>query len=108
MNKDRNMEDSIGSEMVQSNVEIMKKTMEKSRRREAESSTDKGHEENNLTRTWSRDPVLAKNLPIEKLLVLDLAIIGQLMKLVLRCGRRRPQLLRGPHSDELPILNHRK
>jgi hypothetical protein len=71
MNKDRNMEDNIGSEMVQSNFKIIKKMMEESRIRKAESSTDKGHEENNLTRTWSRDPVLAWNLPIGKLLALD-------------------------------------
>jgi hypothetical protein len=41
MNKDRNMEDNIGSEMVQSNVEIIKKMMEESRSREAEFSMDK-------------------------------------------------------------------
>jgi hypothetical protein len=51
MNKDRNMEDNIRSEMVQSNVKIIKKTMEESRSREVESSTNKGHKENNLTRT---------------------------------------------------------
>jgi hypothetical protein len=108
MNKDKNMEDIIGSEMDQSNVEIIKKMMEESRSREAESSMDKGHKENNLTRTWSRDPMLAYNLLIGKLLVLDHAVIGQLVKLVLHCGRHRPQLLRSPHSDELSILNHRK
>jgi hypothetical protein len=45
------MENNIGSEMAQSNVEIIKKIMEESRSREAKSSMDKGHKENNLTRT---------------------------------------------------------
>jgi hypothetical protein len=76
MNKDRNIEDNIRSEMVQSNVEIIKKMREESKSRDTESSTDKGHKENNLTRTWSRDLMLAWNLPIGKLLVLDQAIIG--------------------------------
>ena len=59
MNKDRKMKDSIGSKMIQANPKIAEKSMKKSRSRKAESGTDKGDEENNLTRTWSRDPMLA-------------------------------------------------
>ena len=59
MNKDRKMKDSIGSKMIQANPKIAEKPMKKSRSREAKSSTDKGNEENNLTRTWSRNPMLA-------------------------------------------------
>ena len=51
MNKDRKMKDNIGSKMIQANPKIAEKPMKKSRSREAKSSTDKGNEENDLTRT---------------------------------------------------------
>ena len=51
MNKDRKMENSIGSKMIQANPKIAKKPMKKSRSQEAKSSTNKGNEENDLTRT---------------------------------------------------------
>ena len=71
MNKNRKMKDSIGSKMVQANPKITEKSMKKSRSRKAESSTDKGDKKNNLTRTWSWDPMLAWSSPISKLLALD-------------------------------------
>ena len=57
--QNRKMKDSIGSKMVQANPKIIEKSMKKSRSRKAESSTDKGDKKNNLTRTWSWDPMLA-------------------------------------------------
>ena len=59
MNKNRKMKDNIGSKMVQANLKITEKSMKKSRSRKAKSSTDKGDKKNNLTRTWSWDPMLA-------------------------------------------------
>ena len=59
MNKNRKMEDGIGSKMVQTNPKITEKLMKEGESRKAKSSTDKGDKKNNLTRTWSRDPMLA-------------------------------------------------
>jgi hypothetical protein len=51
MNKNREMEDSIGSKMVQANLKVTKKAMKKSRGEKAETGTNKGDKKNNLTRT---------------------------------------------------------
>ena len=51
MNKDRKMKDSIEGKMVQSNPKIIKESMEEGRSGKAESSTDKGDKEDDLTRT---------------------------------------------------------
>ena len=51
MNKNKKMEDNIGSKMVQANPKITKKLMKKSRSRKVEPSRDKGYKKNNLTRT---------------------------------------------------------
>ena len=59
MNENRKMKDNIGSKMVQANPKISKESMKKSRSRKAETGTDKGDKKNNLTRNWSRDPMLA-------------------------------------------------
>ena len=59
MNKNRKMKDGIRSKMVQANPKILEEPMKKRRSRKAESSTDKGDKEDDLTRTWSRDPMLA-------------------------------------------------
>ena len=59
MNKDRKMKDNIGSKMIQANPKIVEKLMNKSRSRKAKSDMDKGVKKNNLTRTKSRDPMLA-------------------------------------------------
>ena len=58
MNKNRKMEDGIGSKMVQTNPKIIEKLMKEGGSRKAKSSTDKEDKKNNLTRTWSRDPML--------------------------------------------------
>ena len=49
--------------MVQTNHEIAKKLMKESGSRKAKSGADKGNEEDNLTRTRSRNPMLARNSP---------------------------------------------
>jgi hypothetical protein len=51
MNKNREMEDSIGSKMVQDNLKVTKKAMKKSRGGKAEIGTNKGDKKNNPTRT---------------------------------------------------------
>ena len=70
MNKDRKMKDSIGSKMVKANPKIAEKSVKKSRSRKAEFGTDKG-DKNNLTRTWSRDLMLAWSSPISNVLALN-------------------------------------
>ena len=45
--------------MVQINPKITKKLMKEGGSRKAKSGVDKGNEKDNLTRTWSRNPVLA-------------------------------------------------
>jgi hypothetical protein len=51
MNKNREMENNIGSKMVQANLKIIKKAMKKSRGGEAESGANKGNKKNYLTKT---------------------------------------------------------
>ena len=45
--------------MVQTNPKITKKLMKEGGSRKAKTGMDKGDEKDNLTRTWSRDPILA-------------------------------------------------
>ena len=106
MNKDRKMKDSIGSKMIQANPKIAKKSMKKSRSRKAESSTDKGDKKNNLTRTWSRDPMLAWSSPISNILALNQTIANELVKLIFSCCWSRPELLSNPHRHEFLIFNN--
>ena len=94
--------------MVQTNPKITEKLMKKGGSRKAKSSTDKGDEENNLTRAWSRDPMLAWNSPFSNALALDQTIAGKLVKLVFSCCRSRPSFLGGPHGHELLVLDHGK
>ena len=59
MNKNGKMKDSIGGKMVQGNPKIIKESMEDGRSGKVESNTNKGDKEDDLTRTWSRDLMLA-------------------------------------------------
>ena len=108
MNKNREMEKNIGSKMVKANPKIAEKSVKKSGSRKAESDTDKGDEKNNLTRTWSRDPMLAWSSPISNILALDQTIANKLTKLVFSRCRSRPYLLGSPHGHELLVLDHGK
>ena len=51
MNKNRKMENGIGSKMVQTNPKITKKLMKEGESRKAKTGMDKGDEKDNLTRT---------------------------------------------------------
>ena len=78
MNENRKMKDSIGSKMVQANPKIVEKSVKKGRSRKVETSTDKGDEKNNLTKTWTRDPMLAWSSPISNILALNQTIANKL------------------------------
>ena len=108
MNKDRKVKDCIGSKMIQANPKIAEKLMKKGGSRNAKSSTDEGDEKNDLTRTWSRDPMLAWSSPFSNVLALDQTIADKLPKLVFSCCWSRPILLGSPHGHELLVLDHGK
>ena len=59
MNKDRKVKNCIRSKMIQANPKIVEKFMKKGGGRKAKSSTNEEDKKNDLTRTWSRDPMLA-------------------------------------------------
>jgi hypothetical protein len=65
------MEDSVRSKMVQRNTEIMEETMKKDRSRQEEASSNERDNKDDLTRTRSRNPMLAGDLPISKVILLD-------------------------------------
>ena len=87
MNKNRKMEDDIRSKMVKANPKITEKPMKKRRSRKAESSTDKRDKKNNLTRTWSWDPMLARSFLISNVLALDQTIANKLAQLIFSRSR---------------------
>ena len=94
--------------MVQTNPKITKKLMKEGGSRKAKSSTDKGDEKNNLTRTWSRDPMLDWSSPFSNVLALDQAIGDKLVKLVFSRCWSWPNLLGSPHGHELLVFDHEK
>ena len=59
MNKNRKMEDGIGRKMVQANPKVIEKPMKEGRSRKAKIGMDERDEKNDLTRTQSRNPMLA-------------------------------------------------
>jgi hypothetical protein len=65
------MKDSVRRKVVWRNAEIMEKTMKKSRSRQVEASSNERDKKDNLTRTRSRNPMLVRDLPISKFLLLD-------------------------------------
>jgi hypothetical protein len=65
------MKDNVRSQVVQRNAEIMEETMKKDRSKEAEASLNERDKKDDLTRTRSRNPMLAKDFPISKVLLLD-------------------------------------
>ena len=106
MNENEKMKDNIGSKMVQANPKIVEKSVKKGRSRKAETGTDEGDEKNNLTRTWSRDPMLTWSSPISKLLALEQAITHELVKLIFSCCWSWLDLLSSPRRHEFLILDH--
>ena len=108
MNKDRKMKNNIGGKMVQSNPKIIKESMEEGRSGKAESSTDKGDKEDDLTRTWSRDPMLAWSSPFSNVLALDQTITDKLTQLIFSCSQSRLDLLSSPHGHKFLIFNNRE
>jgi hypothetical protein len=65
------MKDSVWSQVIQRNTEIMKETMKKNRSRQAEASSNERDKQDDLTKTRSRNPMLAWDIPISKILLLD-------------------------------------
>jgi hypothetical protein len=65
------MKDNVQSKVVQRNVKIMEETMKKGRSRQAEARSNERDKKDDLTRTRSRNPMLAGDLPISKVLLLD-------------------------------------
>jgi hypothetical protein len=63
------MKDSVRSKVVQRNAKIMEETMKKGRSRQAEASSNERDKKDYLTRTRSRNLMLAKDLPISKVLL---------------------------------------
>ena len=108
MNKDRKVKDCIRSKMIQANPKIVEKLMKKGRGRKTKSNTDKEDKKNDLTRTWSKDPMLTWSSPFSNVLALDQAIADKLMKLVFSRCWSRPKLLGSPHGHELLVLDHGK
>jgi hypothetical protein len=49
----------------------MEKTMKKGRSRQAEASSNERDKKDDLTKTRSRNPMLTRDLPISKVLLLD-------------------------------------
>ena len=82
--------------------------MKKGRGGKAKSSVNERDKKNDLTRTWSRDPMLAWNSPFNKSLALDQAIADKLVELLFGGGQSRPRLLGSPHGNKLLILDHRE
>ena len=64
--------------MVQTNPEITKKLVKKGGSKKAKSGVDKGNKKDNLTRTRSRNPMLAWNSPFSDVFALDQAIADEL------------------------------
>jgi hypothetical protein len=65
------MKDSIRSKVVQRDAKIMEETMKKGRSRQAEASLNERDKKDDLTKTRSRNLMLAEDLPISKVLLLD-------------------------------------
>jgi hypothetical protein len=108
VHEDRKMKNPIRGKMIQRNVKIMKEAMQKRRSRKAQTSTNERKEQDNLPRIEIRYPMFAGHPPIGKVLLLDPALIGHLLQLLLIGARSRPSGGSGSHGDELLILDHRE
>jgi hypothetical protein len=75
MNKHGQMKHTIQGQMIKTNPEILEEAMKKSRGRKAEIGPNKRDKQNNLTRTRSRNPMLARDFPISQVLLLDQTVL---------------------------------
>jgi hypothetical protein len=105
MNKHEQVKHTIRGQMIKTNPEILEETMKKSRGRQADTGPNKRDKQNNLTRTRSRNLMLARDFPISKVLLLDQNVLDQIAKLILRDSQNGPEFLHNPHGDEFLILN---
>ena len=94
--------------MVQTNPEIAKKLMKEGGSRKTKSSADKGNKKDILTRTRSRNPMLARNSPFSDDFALDQAVADELAQLIFACCWSRPNLLSSPHGHEFLVFDQRK
>jgi hypothetical protein len=79
MNKNGKMKYPVQIKMVQRNIKVTKKAMKEGRSRKIEASTNEGNEENNLPRLEIGDTVLTRSPPISKILLLNQALVGELL-----------------------------
>jgi hypothetical protein len=108
VHEDKKMKNPIWGEMIQRNVKIVKEAMQKRRSRKAQTNTNERKEQNNLPRIEIRYLMFAGRPPISEVLLLDQALIGHLMQLLLLGTRSRLGSGSGSHGDELSILDHRE
>jgi hypothetical protein len=94
--------------MVQGNIKVTKETMKERRSRETQASTNERQEKDNFPRIEIGNSVLTRRPPLGKTLLLDQTLIGQLLQLLLFGAWSRPAVRRGPHGDELLVLDHLK
>jgi hypothetical protein len=104
MNKHGQVKHTIRGQKIKTNPEILEETMKKSRGRQAETGPNKRDKQNNLTRTRSRNLMLAGDFPISKVL-LDQTVLDQIAKLILCGSQNGLEFLRSPHGDEFLILD---
>jgi hypothetical protein len=102
------MKNPVWGKMIQRNGKIVKETMQKRRSRKAQTNTNERKERNNLPRIEIRYPMFVGRPPISKVLLLDQALIGHLLQLLLLGARSRPSGGSGSYGDELLVLDHRE
>jgi hypothetical protein len=108
MNKHGQMKHTIRGQMIKTNLEILEEAMKKSRGRQAETGPNKIDKQNNLTRTRSRNLMLARDFLISQILLLDQTILDQITKLILHGSRNRPDFLHSLDGNEFLILDKRE
>jgi hypothetical protein len=108
MNKDRKVKNPVQGKVVQRDLEIMKKAMQKRGSREAKANMNEGQEKDDLPRIEIRYLMLTRHLPIGETLLLNQPLIGQLLQILLLGGRDRLDRYCSLNGEELHILDHLK
>jgi hypothetical protein len=75
MYKHIKMKNPIWGKMIQGYIKEAKEMVKKGRSWKAQTSTNRGHKKNNLTRVERRNPMLFRRSPLGKTLILDQALI---------------------------------